>query len=223
MNNGTHSYVVTDVSAGGESSAGPSSNVVALVGNSRVQLTTIPLGPAGTTGRRIYRTKAGNNGDPFFLALINDNTTTSFLDNVADGGLPNTLPAFYASLGGGGNVSAGTHSYAVTFIDANGFESSAGTATNVITVPAATTQVQLVNIPLGPAGTVSRNLYRTMAGNAGTPFYLDTLANNTATTYNDNLPDTSLADPPPTVAATGVVTAARNFTVNSTFQVVEAR
>jgi hypothetical protein len=221
VNNGTHSYVVTYVTAGGESPPGPSSNVVTLVGNSRVQLTNIPVGPAGTTGRRLYRTKAGNNGDPQFLVLINDNTTTSFLDNTADGGLANTLPAFYASLGGGGNVTAGTHSYVVTFVDANGFESSAGVSSNVVTVPAATTHVQLANIPLGPAGTVSRNLYRTIAGNTGTPFFLDSITNNTGTTYDDNLPDSSLADPPPIVSATGVVTAARNFTVNSTFQVVE--
>lgn len=222
VNNGTHSYVVTFVDgAGAESSAGPFSNIVSLAGNRQVQLTAIPTGPAGTSARRIYRTKAGNNGDPQFLSALNDNTTTATTDNTADGGLANVFPPLWASLGGGGAVTAGSHSYVVTFVDNAGFESSAGLSSNVVVVPSPTTQVQLLNIPLGPAGTVARNLYRTVSGNGGTPFYLDQINNNTGTTYNDNLPDTSLADPPPVQAATGIVTAARNFSVTNTFQILE--
>jgi hypothetical protein len=66
-----------------------------------VQLSALPLGPAGTVTRRIFRTTAG--GAAFReLVAIGDNTTTTFLDTIPDsqlGGSP--LPPQ-----GGGNASA---------------------------------------------------------------------------------------------------------------------
>lgn len=49
----------------------------------RVQLTNIPLGGSGTTARKIYRT-AVNGSQLRLVATINDNSTTSHLDAVAD-------------------------------------------------------------------------------------------------------------------------------------------
>ena len=53
---------------------------------------TIPVGPVGTVGRKIYRTKAGG-ADYFLVGKIADNTTTSYLDStVADADLGSPLP-----------------------------------------------------------------------------------------------------------------------------------
>ena len=45
---------------------------------------------------------------------------------------------------------------------------------------------------------------------------------NTTTAYTDNLADAALGAAAPTAAVGGVVTAARSFTVNNTFQVINA-
>jgi len=55
----------------------------------QVNLTNIPIGPAGVVARLIGRTKAG--GSTFYpLVQINDNTTTSWTDNTPDNGLGST-------------------------------------------------------------------------------------------------------------------------------------
>jgi len=88
---GTHSYVVTFVVNGIESGYGPKSNVVTADGSHKVDLTNIPLGPAGTTARKIYRTVAGDTGSYKLAITIADNVTTTQTgasgDNVVDGSL----------------------------------------------------------------------------------------------------------------------------------------
>jgi hypothetical protein len=90
--NGTVQYVVTFVVNGTESMYGASASVT--VTNHQVSLSNIPLGPAGTfggvvyttTARKVYRTT--NGGATFkLLTTIADNTTTTYTDNTADGGL----------------------------------------------------------------------------------------------------------------------------------------
>lgn len=62
-------------------------------GSGQVNVTSVALGPPGTTARRIYRTEA--NGATFrFLRTINDNVTTLFTDNVADTSLGELAPEF---------------------------------------------------------------------------------------------------------------------------------
>ncbi len=92
--------------------------------------------------------------------------------------------------GGAGNVNAGAHSYKVTFVTASG-ESSGSPASNSVTTTAGDGKVNLTAIQVGPTGTTSRKLYRTEAGGS-TYKLLDTIANNTATTYADNIADASL-------------------------------
>ena len=102
-----------------------------------------------------------------------------------------------------GNVDNGAHRYAVTFVTADG-ETDMGTATAAVTVADKTVngQVALTAIPLGGSMTTSRKLYRTLAG--GSAYYLlATIANNTATTYTDNIADSSLGVQAPTVNTTG--------------------
>lgn len=94
---------------------------------------------------------------------------------------------------GAGNVDNGTHSYKITFVNATG-ETELGTASNTVTVADKTSdgQISLTSIPINSSSSViSRKIYRTAAG--GSDYYLlDTIADNTTTTYTDNLADTSL-------------------------------
>lgn len=81
---GAMEYVVTFVTADGETSMGVESSPL-TVSASRIHVASIPLGGTGTTGRKLYRQK--NGGGYKLVTLINDNTTTTYDDNVADGSL----------------------------------------------------------------------------------------------------------------------------------------
>lgn len=84
IEDGTHSYKVTFVNGYGETVASAASNVVTCAtGNKKVTVTLPVSSDAGVTARKIYRTEAG--GSTYkLLATISDNTTTSYLDNIAD-------------------------------------------------------------------------------------------------------------------------------------------
>lgn len=113
VDNGTHAWKVTLITAAGETTAGTgvTLTVVDKTVNGQVSLTAIPTGTVGVvTSRNIYRTKAG--GGPFYLlATIADNTTTIYTDNTADSSLPTTTPPAFSSTAAaivGGNVQVGT-------------------------------------------------------------------------------------------------------------------
>jgi hypothetical protein len=95
---GTYGYRVTFVIDGVESalSLALPSNVVVTAGNGIVNLAGIPTysGPRNCTARRIYRTRANQESELLRVAIIADNTTTTFADNVPDaalGPLPDAL------------------------------------------------------------------------------------------------------------------------------------
>ena len=100
---GTHSYVVTFVTALGETLAGAASNSVTAV-PSTVNLTAIPTGGTGVTARNVYRSKAGNDvtGPWLLLTAINDDTTTTYTDNTADAALGTTAPIASINLSNAG-------------------------------------------------------------------------------------------------------------------------
>jgi hypothetical protein len=90
---GTYQYLVTFVTQGGETVAGPAGTVITSSGNQIVNLSAItvasssPLVPgAGTNtviGRNIYRTLVG--GSIFcLLATLQDNITTTYIDTTPD-------------------------------------------------------------------------------------------------------------------------------------------
>lgn len=89
VDNGAHRYVVTFVTADGETQAGTISNAVSVIdktANGKVSISAIPIGSALVTGRKIYRTAAA--GSVYYLlTTIADNTTTTYTDNTADSGL----------------------------------------------------------------------------------------------------------------------------------------
>jgi uncharacterized phage protein gp47/JayE len=80
--NGLYEYVVTFVTTGGEGL--PSSVSVGINPvNQQANLTAIPIGGAGTTKRRIYRSKNGV-GIYRMVTEIANNTATTYTDNIAD-------------------------------------------------------------------------------------------------------------------------------------------
>lgn len=103
-----------------------------------------------------------------------------------------------------GNLSVGTYTYKMTYVNATG-ESKGGTTSTTVTTSAGNTQISLTAIPIGPAGVTSRKLYRTAVGGAdGTQKLLATIPDNTTTTFVDNIADASLGAVVPT---SGVYTA----------------
>lgn len=95
VNNGTHSYKVTFVTAGGETDAGAvSGTVTTTAGDGQVALSAIPTGSAYVTSRKVYRTAAGNavTGPWLLLATIANNTATTYADNTADASLTTAAP-----------------------------------------------------------------------------------------------------------------------------------
>lgn len=104
--------------------------------------------------------------------------------------------------GGAGNIS-GTLEYAVTFVTLGG-ETAIGDASNTVTV--VTEDIDLTAIPLGGDGTTARKIYRRNGGGAWA--YVATIANNSDTTYTDNLADGGLGGPPPSESTAERVTVA---------------
>ena len=101
VNNGTHSYKVTFVTAGGETEAGTISNTVTVTdktADGKVALSAIPTGSPVVTARKIYRTVAGNTGSYKLLTTIADNSTTTYTDNTADAGLGAVAPSANTAL-----------------------------------------------------------------------------------------------------------------------------
>lgn len=95
VDNGAHRYVCTFITGnGGETQVGGISmpiNVINNAVNGRVNLTNIPIGGSLVVARKIYRT-AANESDYLYLATINDNSTTTYQDNISDGDLGAQAP-----------------------------------------------------------------------------------------------------------------------------------
>jgi len=104
---------------------------------------------------------------------------------------------------GAGNVDNGAHRYRVTFVTEDG-ETQGGDISLAVTVidKTANGKIELSGIPLGGSLVTARKIYRTTAG--GSVYYLlATIANNTATTYTDNIADASLGAAVPSDNTTG--------------------
>jgi len=93
---GLYQYAVTFVTAYGETTPGTQAEITTTSGNQRVQLSNIPIGPIGTTARRIYRSAVGG-GQKKLVTTISDNVTTDYLDQVPDGSLGANAPTLNTS------------------------------------------------------------------------------------------------------------------------------
>jgi len=90
----------------------------------------------------------------------------------------------------------GAYLYTVTYVSADG-ETTPSTSANFT---ANGKKVSISNIPTGSTGTISRKIYRTIAGGAdGTQKLLVDLGDNTTTTYTDSTADVSLGVAQPTI------------------------
>lgn len=85
---GTHKYVITYINSTGETEIGSVSNTVTNDGTHKQNsLTSIPISSSSSViSRKIYRTKAGG-FEYFLLATLNNNTSTTYTDNIADASL----------------------------------------------------------------------------------------------------------------------------------------
>jgi len=102
----------------------------------------------------------------------------------------------------GGAITSGTHSYYYTVV-INGNESllsvksavvdNTTNKTNTLTIPI------VQNIPVGFTGTITRNIYRSKAGDV-TPCLLTSISDNATVTYVDTIADTSLTTSSPTTS-----------------------
>lgn len=92
---GAYTWSYTWVISGVETSESPASNSITASANDRGSLTAIAVGPTGTTARKIYRTTAGG-ATRKLVTTINDNTTTTLIDGLADGSLGANAPTLIA-------------------------------------------------------------------------------------------------------------------------------
>ena len=185
---GAHTWAITFTINGGETNLGVESSTLTLSAASHVQLSNIPIGPSGTTARNIYRT-AANQADPWKLVTsIIDNATTSFDDNVADGSLGATSPIR-------GSVTLGPqgHFYAVSFVSGSGESALTDPSANMLLAKAET--VLVYNLPIGPAGTTARKIYRTKISDPNTYYQVIAINNNSTTEYSDVAQDSDLTVP----------------------------
>ena len=112
--------------------------------------------------------------------------------------------AITVALGSGaGNVDNGVHRYLCTFVTADG-ETQGGDISAAVTVADKTVngKVSLSAIPIGGSLVTARKIYRTVAGGS-TYLLLATIADNTTTTYTDNIADSSLGAEAPSVNTAG--------------------
>lgn len=117
---------------------------------------------------------------------------------------PGAPSAALISPAAAGNVNNGAHSYKVTFV-AGATETEGGTRSDPVTVvdKTANGKVSLTSIPTSTdSGVTARKLYRTIAGAdptvAANFLLLATIADNTTTTFTDNVADGSLGAAAPT-------------------------
>ena len=83
---GKYFYKVAFVSSLGTSNPSESVSISTIAGSTKVNLSAIPLGPSGTTSRKIYRTAVGSNIYKL-LTTISNNTSTTYQDNISDSSL----------------------------------------------------------------------------------------------------------------------------------------
>jgi hypothetical protein len=93
---GLYQYAVTFVTANGQTTPGTQAEITTTSANQRVQISSIPIGPSGTTARRIHRSAVGG-GQKKLVTTINDNVTTSYLDQIPDASLGANAPTLNTS------------------------------------------------------------------------------------------------------------------------------
>jgi hypothetical protein len=148
--NSTDYYIDNTADASLSTTLEPS---VSTFGGNTIALSSIPLGPTGTTARRLYRTAAG--GTVYqLLGTIGDNVTTTYADDKSDDNLGAQAP----SSSGVGTVAAST---TLPTVDIAQFSASGGwvkTGAQVIRYTgrsASSGQGNLTGIPASGTGSIA--------------------------------------------------------------------
>ena len=142
---GTFVYAIS-FSNGTEAGVGPTSSAITVT-SGRVVLSDLPVGPAGTTTRYVYRKQVGGGDGQFHLIgspIANNDPTATFEDNNAasnSGAAPQTSP-LYIDVNFQPTPGA-TLDYA-TILDAGQEFGISGTALGAITFSGAPTPIALV-------------------------------------------------------------------------------
>lgn len=95
VDNGTHKYLATFVTADGETDAGLAGAAVTVADktvNGKIELSVIPLGGSAVTARKIYRQFNGI-GSFKLQSTIANNTATTLTDNTANASLGADAPS----------------------------------------------------------------------------------------------------------------------------------
>ncbi len=131
-----------------------------------------------------------------------EKTTTDNTDGARTANLLTTdLGAPFAELNTGANLDASSwYQYRIAYYDGSVFKYSTSRSNPILT-GAAVQDITLVGIPIGPTGTTTRYIYRTLgnasqvAVEADTTFYLiATIADNSTLTINDAMTDDTADD-----------------------------
>ena len=192
-----------------DSELGQAAPTLGVLGQ-QINLTGIAVGPAGTTARNIYRTKTGAGPIYYLIGQIPDNTTTTLLDNTPDESLNGSPPSqvyagqrvqlsaipvgptgtiarrLYRTVPGGAALkylAELSDNTTTTYVDATP-DGSLGAAPP-LTNKAGGGIVALSSIPAG-AGVSQRILYRADPDAPTVYKYVDTIPDNTTTTYTDD-------------------------------------
>jgi len=197
-------------------------------GDKTIKLTNIPIGPAGTTSRTIVMTKAGIPYAPgvvnvvYKVASIADNTTTTFVIDIADADMttayvPGATPGpvldamFVFNPIDSGFCDTGFHLFGVVYETTTGYLTAPGPEFYTgQTLVDSTKTVRIINIPIAPANVgppvspsyvIKRHIVATKeiidysGDQKGYQFFFvpkGTLENNTATTIDVNFYDSDL-------------------------------
>lgn len=161
------------------------------------------------------------NKQPYGI-FIYDSTATQWVStfvplfpsasNVVDTYNNNTIIAAPAALtatasGTAGSLGAGTYSYKVTCANAVGGETTPSSQSATVT-PGSSKSTDLSNIPICGTGGTQRRIYRTKSGfgTYGPWYWVATISDNSTTTLNDGLADSSAIYFAPDVNFSGPLT-----------------
>lgn len=199
----------------------------------QVSLSNIPSGVSGVTARKIYR-RINAAGVAKYVGTINNNTTTTFTDNVPDstvalapdvpssnttGTAVQVIPVTAIPVGPPGTTSrrlyrrfnGGGPFKLVTTLANNTQSTFTDTITNAalgVSPPASSTavgnQIALSAVPTGGSTVTAREIYMTPAGGGALKYANLTIAGNTETTGTITAADGALGGPPPTQDTSGL-------------------
>jgi hypothetical protein len=123
------------------------------------------------------------------------NFATDFTNDLEVGVPPMENSGISVADNGVGNLT-GNYRWAVTYVYGSNMESGISTGDDGYggfpSGSPAAKKVQLQNIPLGNAYCTSRRIYRASDADYMTYYYVGSLADNTSTTFDDNVPDAEL-------------------------------